>query len=90
MACSENKEIYQKYIFCGSKKSEGVTWSEQLVDKVEPIASHNHWAVRHCEKDPKKTSRIHREYHSPIMKIAIKSAIPSQDASKIKIINLPE
>ena len=56
MACSENKEIYQKYIFSGIKKSEGVTctWSEQLVDKVETIASHNHWAVRHCEKDPKK------------------------------------
>ena len=43
-----------KNISSGSKKSEGVTWSEQLVDKAEPIATHIHWAVRHCEKDPKK------------------------------------
>ena len=43
-----------KNISSCSKKSEGVTWSEQLVDKAEPIATHIHWAVRHCEKDPKK------------------------------------
>ena len=47
-----------KNISSGSKKSEGVTWSEQLVDKAEPIATHIHWAVRHCEKDPKKLQEI--------------------------------
>jgi hypothetical protein len=26
----------------------------QLADKVQPIATHYHWAVRNCEKDPNK------------------------------------
>lgn len=43
-----------KNISSGSRKSEGFTWSEQLVDKTEPIATHIHWAVRHCEGNPKK------------------------------------
>ena len=42
-----------KNVSSGSKKSEGVIWSEQLVDKTETFATHIHWAVRHCEKDPK-------------------------------------
>ena len=47
-----------KNISSGSKKSEGVIWSEQLVDKTETFATHIHWAVRHCEKDKKKLQEI--------------------------------
>ncbi|XP_062579695.1 uncharacterized protein LOC134280404 [Saccostrea cucullata] len=43
-----------KNISSGSKKSEGFTWSEQLVDRTEPIATHIHWAVRHCDGNPQK------------------------------------
>jgi len=33
---------------------EGKTWSEEILDKVEPIATHFHWAIHHCNKDPTK------------------------------------
>ena len=35
----------------GDKYKEGKIWSEQLVDKVEPVATHFHW---NCENDPQK------------------------------------
>ena len=41
-----------KTVSSGAKYKEGKTWSEQLVDKVEPVATHFHWAIRNCEKDP--------------------------------------
>lgn len=50
-------------ISAGTKKSEGWTWSEQLIDKTEPIATHVHWAIRHCEEDPVKL----REYMDNII-----------------------
>lgn len=31
----------------GPKCSEGTAWSDQISDKVEPIATHINWAVRH-------------------------------------------
>ena len=34
----------------GQKYSQGLTWSDQLSDKVEPIATHINWAVRHCDQ----------------------------------------
>lgn len=50
-------------ISAGTKKSEGWTWSEQLIDKTEPIATHVHWAIRHYEEDPVKL----REYMDNII-----------------------
>ncbi|CAC5357022.1 unnamed protein product [Mytilus coruscus] len=38
----------------GTKRSEGIWWSEQLGDKVEPIATHINWAVRNCEQNSQK------------------------------------
>lgn len=36
-------------ISSGPRYKEGKTWSEELVDKVEPIATHFYWAAKHCE-----------------------------------------
>ncbi|CAG2202776.1 unnamed protein product [Mytilus edulis] len=38
----------------GTKRSEGISWSVQLGDKVEPIATHINWAVRNCEQNSLK------------------------------------
>lgn len=35
---------------------EGKTWSNQLDDKVEPVATHFHWAIRNCENPQKLQS----------------------------------
>ena len=43
-----------KKISCGSVNLEGKTWSSQLDDKVEPVATHFHWAIRNCEENPEK------------------------------------
>jgi len=32
----------------GPRYKEGKTWSEELKDKVEPVATHFHWAIRNC------------------------------------------
>jgi hypothetical protein len=31
---------------------EGHTWSRQLDDKIEPVATHLHWSIQTCNKDP--------------------------------------
>ena len=36
-------------ISSGPRYMEGKTWSEELVDKVEPVATHFYWAVKHCQ-----------------------------------------
>ena len=46
-----------KSISTGPKYKKGSTWSEQLLDKEEPIATHVHWALRHCEQNPQKLQR---------------------------------
>ncbi|CAG2211866.1 unnamed protein product [Mytilus edulis] len=38
----------------GPKYLQGKTWSEQLEDKVESVATHFHWAIRNCEQNPKE------------------------------------
>ena len=38
----------------GAKFSEGFSWSQQLADKVEPIATHISWSVRNCDENPQK------------------------------------
>ena len=47
-----------KKISCGSVYLEGKTWSRQLDDKVEPIATHFHWAIRNCEENPEKLQAL--------------------------------
>jgi hypothetical protein len=37
-----------------SKYSHGITWSEQLADKREPIATHINWAIRNCNENPQQ------------------------------------
>jgi hypothetical protein len=38
----------------GAKFSEGLSWSQQLADKVEPIPTHICWSVRNCDENPQK------------------------------------
>jgi len=38
----------------GPKAMEGKTWSEEIYDKVEPVATHFHWAIKNCDQDPRK------------------------------------
>ena len=47
-----------KNVSSGTKKTEDISWSSQLVDKMEPVATHIHWAIRHCNKDPQNLRQI--------------------------------
>ena len=47
-----------KKISCGSVYFEGKTWSSQLNDKVEPVATNFHWAIRNCEENPEKLQTL--------------------------------
>lgn len=42
----------------GPKYKENKTWSEQLYDKVEPVATHFHWAIRNCQQDPQVLKKL--------------------------------
>jgi hypothetical protein len=41
-------------ISSGNVRDSGTTWHWQLEGKVEPIATHAHWAIVHCDGDPQK------------------------------------
>ena len=41
----------------GPKDSHGITWSEQLTDKMEPIATHINWAIRNCNENPQQLKK---------------------------------
>jgi hypothetical protein len=36
-------------ISSGTLHDKGKTWSFQLTDKVEPVATHVHWCIRNCD-----------------------------------------
>ena len=58
LACSKICKSSLKKISCGSTYLEGKTWSSQLDDKVEPVATHFHWAIRNCEENPEKLQAL--------------------------------
>ena len=47
-----------KKISTGPAYLEGKTWSCQLDDKVEPVCTHFHWAIRNCEKNASRLQAI--------------------------------
>lgn len=47
-----------KKVSSGPAYSKGKTWSEDLQDKVEPVATHCHWALRNCDQDPEKLKKL--------------------------------
>lgn len=47
-----------KKISSGPAYLDGKTWSSQLDDKVEPISTHFHWAIRNCDEDPEKMKSL--------------------------------
>jgi hypothetical protein len=47
-------------ISSGTLRDKGKTWSFQLTDKVEPVATHVHWCIRNCDnkKDKLRSSLL--------------------------------
>jgi hypothetical protein len=43
-----------KEVASGTASSERKIWSFQLSDKVEPVSTHIHWAIRNCNGDAEK------------------------------------
>ncbi|KAJ8297993.1 hypothetical protein KUTeg_024524 [Tegillarca granosa] len=39
-------------ISSGPLKYKGISWSEQLSDKIEPVVTHFHWCIKNCNNDP--------------------------------------
>lgn len=52
--CVKSVKTALKKVSSGPKYSEGKTWSFQLSDKVEPVSTHIHWAVRNCDGNVQK------------------------------------
>ncbi|CAC5390215.1 unnamed protein product [Mytilus coruscus] len=52
--CVKAVKTALKKVAAGTAKSERKTWSFQLNDKVEPVSTHIHWAIRNCNNDPEK------------------------------------
>ncbi len=46
-----------KLITTGAQKRHGKTWHRELQDKMEPICTHFHWAIRNCGGDPDELKR---------------------------------
>ncbi|CAC5381790.1 unnamed protein product [Mytilus coruscus] len=47
-------KVAMKKVSAGPKYLKEKSWSAQLEDKVESVATHFHWAVRNCEENPKE------------------------------------
>ena len=45
-------------ISAGPKYKEGKFWFDQLSDKVQPVATHFHWAIRNCQNDPQRLRKL--------------------------------
>ncbi|CAC5383448.1 unnamed protein product [Mytilus coruscus] len=60
--CVKSVKSALKKVSTGSKSSEGKTWSFQLSDKVEPVATHMHWAIQNCNQDEKETAEEFIKY----------------------------
>ena len=73
-------------ISSGTLRDKGKTWSFQLTDKVEPVATHVHWCIRNCdnEKDELRSSLL------TIIRIFIPVATKVLDAEKTKTMNHPK
>ncbi|CAC5410086.1 unnamed protein product [Mytilus coruscus] len=48
--CLKAMKTAMKKISSGPQYSKGKTWSFQLSDKVEPVATHVHWCIRNCNQ----------------------------------------
>ena len=55
--CVKSVKSALRNVSTGTKSSEGKTWSFQLSDKVEPVATHIYWAIQNCDQDTKKLQK---------------------------------
>ncbi|VDI01872.1 Hypothetical predicted protein [Mytilus galloprovincialis] len=69
-----------KKVPSGPKYLPGKTWSEQLEDKVESVATHFHLAIRNCEQNPKELKDLLRLMLWNITKTTILNVTQTQDA----------
>ena len=76
------------------KYKEGKVWFEQLSDKVQPVATHFHWATRNCQNDlqllQKLLSNIVKNYkneHSECPGTSRCKIDPNYEPSRIVITN---
>ena len=83
-----------KSISSGPKYKEGQTWSMQLSDKEEPIATHFHWAIRNCDGDPallqsrlSNISSHYRNEHSACASSSRCKQDPNYEPSRIVVTN---
>ncbi|CAG2235932.1 unnamed protein product [Mytilus edulis] len=51
-------KVAMKRVSAGPKYLKEKSWSAQLEDKVESVATHFHWAVRNCEENPKELKDV--------------------------------
>ena len=45
-------KLAMKKVSAGPKYLQNKTWSDELEDKVESVATHFHWAIRNCHQNP--------------------------------------
>ena len=45
-------KLAMKKVSAGPKYLQDKTWSDELEDKVESVATHFHWAIRNCHQNP--------------------------------------
>lgn len=56
--CVKSVKTALKKVSTGTKSSEGKTWSMQLSDKLEPVATHIYWAIKNCDGDENKLKKL--------------------------------
>lgn len=56
--CVKSVKAALKKVSSGTKSSEGKTWSFQLSDKVEPVATHIYWAIQNCDENDRKLRKL--------------------------------
>jgi hypothetical protein len=49
--CVKAMKTFLTKISSGTLRDKGKTWSFQLTDKVEPVATHVHWCIRNCNNE---------------------------------------
>jgi hypothetical protein len=51
-------EKAMKLVASGAKKHHGTKWHSQLSDKVQPLRTHFHWAMRNCDGSAEKLRQM--------------------------------
>ncbi|CAC5370125.1 unnamed protein product [Mytilus coruscus] len=85
-------KVAMKRVSAGPNYLKEKSWSAQLEDKVESVATHFHWAVRNCKENPKELKDVllnivEQHYKNNHQKCS-RSVILIHDVNVIQITNL--